>query len=147
MPAPHGITRYCSKLRNGEAIRIMTRYVYSALYFSSILASIRCLPSRIRQGMRRTLRKVLVRLRRSRDHDRKLERFQSSMAKIFRTNSRGSRGPESSGFISDEEELEDEFSIPEYCNTQLKIGLSPVHSGTLKAETDEPVEIEMTVFK
>ena len=125
----------------------MTRYVYSELYFSSILASIRCLPSRIRQGMRRALGKVLVRLGRSRDHDRKLERFQSSMAKIFRTNSRGSRGLESSGFISDEEELEDEFSIPEYCNTQLKIGLSPAHPGTLKAETDEPVEIEMTVFK
>ncbi|KAJ7372302.1 hypothetical protein OS493_019746 [Desmophyllum pertusum] len=69
---------------------------------------IRTLPSRIRRAMRRGLERVLARLGMSRDPDRKLERFQSSIEKIFSTKRHGSRGAdESSGFISDEEELED----------------------------------------
>lgn len=97
--------------------------------------------------MERALRRVFARIGRSRDPERKLERFQSSIAKIFRTNSRGSHGPESSGFISDEEELEDEFPTPEYSNTQLKIGLTSNQPQVSMIETDGPVEIEMTVFK
>lgn len=81
----------------------------------------------------------------SRDTERKLERFQGSMAKIFSTNSRGSRGQESSGFISDEEDLD--FDFPDYSNTELKIRLTPPHPGTLTAETDGPIEIEMIVLK
>ncbi|KAK2565897.1 hypothetical protein P5673_010196 [Acropora cervicornis] len=108
---------------------------------------IRSLPSRIRCAMERAWRRAFARIGRSRDSERKLERFQSSIAKIFRTNSRGSRGPESSGFISDEEELEDELPIPEYSNTQLKIGLTSTQSRVPMTETDGPVEIEMTVFK
>ena len=87
------------------------------------------------------MERVRARFGMSRDTERKLERFQSSMAKIFSTNSRGSRGQESSGFISDEEDF------PDYSNTELKIRLTPPHSGTLAAETDGPIEIEMIVLK
>lgn len=69
------------------------------------------------------------------------------MVKIFCINSCGSCGLEFFGFISDEEELEDEFLILEYCNIQLKIGFSFVYLGILKVEIDEFVEIEMIVFK
>lgn len=68
------------------------------------------------------------------------------MAKIFSTNSRGSRGQESSGFISDEDDLEDD-EPPDYSNSELKIKLTPVNPRTLTAETDGPVEIEMVVFQ
>lgn len=104
---------------------------------------IRSLPSRIRRVMRR----VLIRFGLSREPESKLERFQRSIAKIFSTNSRGSREQESSGFISDEEDLNSEYDIPDYSDTELKIRLNPPHQGTLTAETDGPVEIEMIVFK
>lgn len=115
--------------------------------FNDLFNRIRKLPSRIRRAVRRGLEKVLVRLRLSRDPDRKLERFQSSIAKIFSANGRGSsRGAdESSGFISDEEELDD--VLPDYSNTDLQIKLVPVNPGGLTAETDGPIEIEMVVFK
>ena len=108
---------------------------------------IRRLPTRIRRAVRRGLQRVLVRLRLSRDPDRKLERFQSSIAKIFSANRRGSSkaADESSGFISDEEELDD--VPPDYSNTELQIKLVPVNPGGLSAETDGPIEIEMVVFK
>lgn len=99
--------------------------------------------------MRRGLGRIFARLGISRDSHRELDRFQSSMAKIFSTNSRGSRGsrgPESSGFISDEEDLEDDVT-PDFSNTELKVKLTPVNPGTLKPETDGPVEVEMVVFK
>ena len=96
--------------------------------------------------MRRGLGRVLARLGMSRDPDRKLERFQSSIEKIFSTKRHGSRGAdESSGFISDEEELED--VPPDYSNTELKIKLVPVNPGSLSAETDGPIEIEMIIFQ
>lgn len=96
--------------------------------------------------MRRGLERVLARLGMSRDPDRKLERFQSSIEKIFSTKRHGSRGAdESSGFISDEEELED--VPPDYSNTELKIKLVPVNPGSLSAETDGPIEIEMIIFQ
>ena len=97
--------------------------------------------------MRRGLERLLVHLRLSRDPTRKLERFQSSIDKIFSSSRRGSsRGAdESSGFISDEEELDD--VPPDYSNTDLQIKLVPVHPGGLSAETDGPIEIEMIVFK
>ena len=97
--------------------------------------------------MRRGLERLLVHLRLSRDPNRKLERFQSSINKIFSAHRRGSsRGAdESSGFISDEEELDD--VPPDYSNTDLQIKLVPVHPGGLSAETDGPIEIEMIVFK
>lgn len=82
----------------------------------------------------------------SRDPERKLERFQNSMAKIFSINSRGSRGQESSGFISDEDDLEDD-EPPDYSNSELKIKLTPVNPRTLTAETDGPIEIEMVVLQ
>lgn len=107
---------------------------------------IRKLPSRIRRAVRRGLERLLVRLRLSRDPNRKLERFQSSIEKIFSTKRRGSSraADESSGFISDEEELDD---IPtDYSNTELQIKLVPVNPGSLSAETDGPIEIEMIVF-
>ena len=103
---------------------------------------IRSLPSRIRRG----LRQFFARLGRSRDSERKLKRFQSSMEKIFSINSRGSRGPESSGFISDEEDLDDN-TPPDYSNSQLRIKLTSVKPGALLTETDQPVEIEMVVLK
>ena len=108
---------------------------------------IRKLPSRIRRAVRRGLERALVHLRLSRDPNRKLERFQSSIDKIFSANRRGSsRGAdESSGFISDEEELDD--VPPDYSNTDLQIKLVPVNPGGLSAETDGPIEIEMIVFK
>ena len=82
----------------------------------------------------------------SRDSERKLKRFQSSMEKIFSVNSRGSPGPESSGFISDEEDLEDD-PWPDYRNSQLKIKLTPIKPGNLTAESDAPIEIEMVVLR
>ena len=103
---------------------------------------IRSLPSRIRRGLRR----IFARLGRSRDSERKLKRFQSSMEKIFSVNSRGSRGPESSGFISDEEDLDDN-PPPDYSNSQLKIKLTSVKPGALMPETNGPIEIEMVVLK
>ena len=103
---------------------------------------IRSLPSRIRRGLRR----IFARLGRSRDSERKLKRFQSSMEKIFSVNSRGSRGPESSGFISDEEDLDDN-PPPDYSNSQLKIKLTSVKPGALMTETNGPIEIEMVVLK
>ena len=108
---------------------------------------IRELPSRIRRAVSRGLERVLVHLRLSRNPDRKLKRFQSSIDKIFSANRRGSsRGAdESSGFISDEEELDD--VPPDYSNTELQIKLVPVNPGGLSAETDGPIEIEMIVFK
>ena len=80
----------------------------------------------------------------SRDSERKLKRFQSSMEKIFSVNSRGSPGPESSGFISDEEDLEDD-PRPDYRNSQLK--LTPVKPGSLTVESDAPIEIQMVVLR
>ena len=68
------------------------------------------------------------------------------MEKIFSVNSRGSRGPESSGFISDEEDLDDN-PPPDYTNSQLKIKLTSVKPGALMTETDGPIEIEMVVLK
>ncbi|XP_078365990.1 uncharacterized protein LOC144650204 isoform X2 [Oculina patagonica] len=108
---------------------------------------IRKLPSRIRRAVRRGLERVFTRLRLSRDSNRKLERFQSSIEKIFSSKRRGSsRGAdESSGFISDEEELDD--VPPVYSNTELKIKAVPVNPGSLSAETDGPIEIEMIVFR
>ena len=68
------------------------------------------------------------------------------MEKIFGVNSRGSRGPQSSGFISDEEDLDDN-TPPDYSNSQLKIKLTSVKPGALTTETDGPIEIEMVVLK
>lgn len=68
------------------------------------------------------------------------------MEKIFSVNSRGSRGPESSGFISEEEDLDND-TPPDYSNSQLKIKLTSVKPEALLTETDEPVEIEMVVLK
>jgi len=42
--------------------------------------------------------------------------------------------------------LEDDVT-PDFSNTELKVKLTPVNPGTLKPETDGPVEIEMVVFK
>ena len=114
--------------------------------FDDLFDRIRKLPSRIRRAARRGLERLLGRLRLSRDPKRKLERFQSSIEKIFSAKRHGSsRGPdESSGFISDEEELDD--IPPDYSNTELQIKLVPVNPGSLAAETDGPIEIEMIVF-
>ena len=113
-----------------------------------LLCRIRNFPSSIRRAVRRGLERVFVLLRLSRDRNRKLERFQSSIEKIFSTKRRGSsRGAdESSGFISDEEEELDDVP-PDYSNTELKIKVAPANPGSLSAETDGPVEIEMIVFK
>lgn len=68
------------------------------------------------------------------------------MEKIFSVNSRGSRALESSGFISDGEDLDDNPQ-PDYSNSQLKIKLTSVKPGALLTETHEPIEIEMVVLK
>ena len=97
--------------------------------------------------MRRGLERILARLGFSRNSERKLKRFQSSIEKIFSAKRRESRGAdESSGFIS-EQELEDEDIPSDYSNTELKIKIIPVDPGSLSAETDGPIEIEMIVLK
>lgn len=95
------------------------------------------------------MERVLVRIgvKRHRERKQKLERFQSSIDKIFNVKRRGSRGPEeSSGFIS-EEDLEDEDFPPDYSNSELQIKTIPTGRGSLLTETDGPIEIEMTIFK
>lgn len=95
------------------------------------------------------MERVLVRIgvKRHRERKQKLERFQSSIDKIFNVKRRGSRGAEeSSGFIS-EEDLEDEDFPPDYSNSELKIKTIPTGRESLLTETDGPIEIEMTIFK
>ena len=125
----------------------MPSFISLSFLFNDLFCRIRTLPSRIRRTVRRGLERVFARFRRSRESNRKLERFQKSIEKIFGTRRRGNsrEADESSGFISDEEELDD--VTPDYSSTELEIQVSPVKPGSLSAETDGPIEIEMIVLK